>query len=109
MTRVDRVISPQMYIHGEVDADATAYAVEKLEAALHHAPGTVLRMSLTLDSAAPGQRVDAHVDVGGVGVHVHAVGATMQEATDLMQERLRSRLRRIRHRREGSRGRQADV
>jgi ribosome-associated translation inhibitor RaiA len=58
----------------------------------------VLRTSLTLDAAAPGDRVDAHVDVDGVGVHVHAVGQTLQEATDLMQERLRSRLRRIRRR-----------
>ena len=98
MTRVDQLISPQVYTHGEVDPDATAYAVGKLEAALHHAPGPVLRTSLTLDTAAPGDRVDAHVDVNGIGLHVHAVGATLQEATDLMQERLRSRLRRIRRR-----------
>jgi ribosome-associated translation inhibitor RaiA len=58
----------------------------------------VLRSWLTLDAAAPGDRVEAHVDVNGVGVHVHAVGETLQEATDAMQERLRSRLRRIRRR-----------
>jgi ribosome-associated translation inhibitor RaiA len=91
-------LHPQVHIHGDVPAEARAYAVTKVEAALHHAPGTVLRTSLTLDSAAPGDRVDAHVDVDGVGVHVHAVGETLQEATDLMQERLRSRLRRIRRR-----------
>jgi ribosome-associated translation inhibitor RaiA len=89
-------LHPQVHTHGDVPADARAYAVAKVEAALHHAPGPVLRTSLTLDSAAPGDRVDAHVDVDGVGVHVHAVGETLQEATDLMQERLRSRLRRIR-------------
>lgn len=98
MTRIDQVINPQVHTHGTVPPEAAAYAVEKLEAALHHAPGTVLRTSLSLDSAAPGDRVDAHVDVNGVGVHVHAVGQTMQEATDAMQERLRSRLRRIRRR-----------
>lgn len=91
-------LHPQVHTHGDVPADAREYALTKVEAALHHAPGRVLRTSLTLDAAAPGDRVDAHVDVDGVGVHVHAVGQTLQEATDLMQERLRSRLRRIRRR-----------
>jgi ribosome-associated translation inhibitor RaiA len=98
MTRIDQVIHPQVHTHGEVGADATAYAVDKLEAALHHAPAPVLWTSLSLDAAAPGDRVDAHVDVNGLSLHVHAVGETLQEATDLMQERLRSRLRRIRRR-----------
>src|SRR5690348_995007 len=98
MTRVDQVSSPHVHTHGKVTPEARAYALSKLEAALHHAPGPVLRTSLSLDSAAPGDRVDAHVDVNGVGVHVHAMGQTMQEAADLMQERLRSRLRRIRRR-----------
>jgi ribosome-associated translation inhibitor RaiA len=98
MTSIEHVISPQVHTHGRVGPEAREYAVSKLTAALHHAPGPVLRTSLTLDAAAPGARVDAHVDVNGVGVHVHAVGATLQEATDLMQERLRSRLRRIRSR-----------
>ncbi|MEV4347513.1 hypothetical protein AB0J83_23925 [Actinoplanes sp. NPDC049596] len=98
MTRTEQVISPQVHTHGEVGPEAAAYAVGKLTAALHHAPGPVLRSSLTIDSAAPGDRVDAHVDVNGVGLHVHAIGETLQEATDLMQERLRSRLRRIRRR-----------
>ncbi|MEV6348059.1 HPF/RaiA family ribosome-associated protein [Actinoplanes sp. NPDC051851] len=91
-------VHPQVHTHGDVSREATAYAVGKLEAALHHAPAPVIRTSLTLDSASYGDRVDAHVDVNGVGVHVHAVGETLQEATDLMQERLRSRLRRIRRR-----------
>jgi ribosome-associated translation inhibitor RaiA len=91
-------VGPQVHTHGNVKPEATTYAVDKLLAALHHAQGRVLRTSLTLDAAAPGDRVDAHVDVNGVGVHVHAVGATLQEATDLMQDRLRSRLRRIRRR-----------
>jgi ribosome-associated translation inhibitor RaiA len=98
MTRIDQVTTPHVHTHGEVAPEATEYAVRKLRAALHHAPAPVLRSSLTLDSAAPGDRVDAHVDVNGVGVHVHAVGDTLQEATDAMQERLRSRLRRIRRR-----------
>jgi len=98
MTRIDQVTTPQVHTHGEVTPEATDYAVQKLQAALHHAPAPVLRSWLTLDAAAPGDRVEAHVDVDGVGVHVHAVGETLQEATDAMQERLRSRLRRIRRR-----------
>jgi ribosome-associated translation inhibitor RaiA len=98
MTHIDQVIRPQVHTHGGVAAEAADYAVRKLRAALHHTAVPVLRSWLTLDAAAPGNRVDAHVDVNGTCVHVHAVGATMQEATDAMQERLRSRLRRI-HRR----------
>ncbi len=98
MTRTEPAATPQVHTHGEVGSEATAYAVGKLTAALQHAPGPVLRASLTLDSAAPGDRVDAHVDVNGTGVHVHAFGETMQEATDLMQERLRSRLHHLRRR-----------
>lgn len=98
MVDIEPTAKPQVHTHGDVPVEAKVYAVGKVEAALHHAPGHVLRTSLTLDSAAPGDRVDAHVDVDGIGVHVHAVGETMQEATDLMQERLRSGLRRIRRR-----------
>ena len=98
MTHADHVISPQVHTHGEVGPEAAAYAVGKLAAALQHAPGRVLRSSLTLDSDAPGDRVDAHVELNGIGLHVHAVGRTLREATDLMQERLRARLRRIRRR-----------
>jgi ribosome-associated translation inhibitor RaiA len=98
MTRIDQVTTPQVHTHGDVSSEAADYAVQKLRAALQHAPAPVLRSWLTLDAAAPGDRVEAHVDVNGVGVHVHAVGETLQEATDAMQERLRSRLRRIRRR-----------
>ncbi len=98
MTRIDQVIKPQVHIHGGVVPEATAYAVDKVVAALHHSPGPVLHASVTLDATAFGDRVDAHVDVNGAGVHVHGVGSTMQEATDVMQERLRTRLHRLRRR-----------
>ncbi|GAA2564898.1 hypothetical protein GCM10010435_41750 [Winogradskya consettensis] len=98
MTRIEQVISPQVHLRGEVTPEVSAYAVAKVMAVLHHAPGPVLRASLTLDAAAPGDRVDAHVNINGVGVHVHGVGSTMQEAADLMQERLRSRLHHLRRR-----------
>jgi len=98
MTRMDQVIDPQVHLHGTVAPEAAAYAVQKVAAALRHAPGPVLRASVTLDTTAPGDRVDAHVDVNGAGVHVHGIGSTMQEATDVMQERLRSRLHHLRRR-----------
>ncbi|MEU4216712.1 HPF/RaiA family ribosome-associated protein [Actinoplanes sp. NPDC026623] len=103
MTLIEPVISPQVHTHGKVPPEAKAYAVEKLEAALHHAPAPVIHLSLTLNADAPGDRVDAHVDVNGATLHVHAFGATQQEAADLMEERLRSRLRRIRRHPGGSR------
>ena len=98
MTHVSSTIATHVRTHGVVTPAATEYAVEKLDAAMHHAPAPVVGSWLTLDTAAPGDRVDAHVQVGGVHLHVHAIGETLQEATDLMQQRLRSRLRRIRRR-----------
>jgi ribosome-associated translation inhibitor RaiA len=103
MTLIEPVLNPQVHTHGEVPPEARAYAVEKLEAALHHAPAPVIHLSLILDADAPGDRVDVHVDVNGAALHVHAFGATQQEAADLMEERLRSRLRRIRRHPGGSR------
>ncbi|MEU4422985.1 HPF/RaiA family ribosome-associated protein [Actinoplanes sp. NPDC024001] len=98
MTVSDLVIEPQVHTHGDVTPEAEDYAREKVISALHHAPAPLLRIRLNLDAAAPGPRIDVHADVNGVGIHVHAVGETMQEATDLLQERLRSRLRHMRRR-----------
>jgi ribosome-associated translation inhibitor RaiA len=98
MTYIGSPLPVHIRTHGTVPPEAADYAVTKLGAALQHAPEPVVASWVTLDAAAPGDRVDAQVNVGGVHVHVHAVGETLQEATDLMQERLRSRLRRIRRR-----------
>src|SRR5947208_3402881 len=67
MVDIEPVANPQVHTHGEVPPEATEYAVGKVQAALHHAPGPVLRTSLTLDSAAPGDRVDQHGDLPGRG------------------------------------------
>jgi ribosome-associated translation inhibitor RaiA len=98
MTVSDLVIEPQVRTHGGVTPEAREYAREKVTAAVQHAPEPVLRVRLTLEAAASGDRVDVQADVNGVGVHVHAVGSTMQEAIDIVQERLRSRLRHLRRR-----------
>lgn len=98
MTVTDLAVGPQVYTHGHVTPEAEEYARAKVLTALQHAPAPVLRIRLTLDGTAYGDRVDVQVDVNGTGIHVHAVGETMQEATDLLQERLRSRLRHLRRR-----------
>jgi ribosome-associated translation inhibitor RaiA len=98
MTNVYSGITSHVHVHGAVPGAARAYAMAKLEAALRHAPRRIVSSRLTIDAAAPGNRIDAHVNVNGVHVHVHAAGATLTEATDLMQQRLRSRLQHIRRR-----------
>jgi hypothetical protein len=98
MTRIEPVIDPRVHTHGDVPAEATAYAVRKLRAALEHAPARVVSTWLVLDADAPGDRVAAHVLLGGAGIYVHAAGSTLQEATDLMQERLRARMSHLRRR-----------
>jgi ribosome-associated translation inhibitor RaiA len=98
MTHVSSVDAPHVHTHGRVRPGVTSYAVDKVVAALRHAPAPVVSTWLTIDAAAPGNRIDADVNINGVHLHVHAVGESLHEATDLMQERLRSRLRRIRRR-----------
>jgi len=98
MTQSNVVESPHVHTHGRVGPGATTYAIDKLQAALRHAPAPVVSSWLTIDAAAPGNRIDADANVNGTHIHVHAVGASLREAVDLMQERLRSRLRRMRRR-----------
>jgi len=98
MTRITPIPSPQVRTHGPVGRSARAYASTKVETALRHSPAPVLRARLVLDAAAPGHRVEAHADISGVPVHVHAVGSTIEEATDLVQQKLLSCMRRIRRR-----------
>ncbi len=99
MSQLETVVVPQVRTHGPVPSAMKAYAMEKAAVALHHAADPVLYARLNLDSApATGNRVDAHVDVNGTALHVHGVGDTLQEAIDVMQERLRSGLRRLRRR-----------
>jgi ribosome-associated translation inhibitor RaiA len=98
MTHVSSIDTPHVHTHGRVGRGVTTYAVDKVVAALRHAPAPVVSSWVTIDAAAPGNRIDADVNINGVHFHVHAVGASLYEATDLMQERLRSRLRRIRRR-----------
>jgi hypothetical protein len=92
-------VKPQLHIDGQIAAEAVQYAVTKVETALHHAPAEVLHVRLSLRqsvrpaaSEPPQARVD--VDLNGVYVGARAVGATIHEAVDRMQDRLRARLAR---------------
>ncbi len=98
MSQLDTVVVPQVRTHGRVPSAMRVYAVEKAVVALQHTADPVLFVRLNLDSVPTGNRVDAHVDVNGTALHVHAFGETLQEAVDVMQERLRSSLRRLRRR-----------
>lgn len=94
--------TPQVRLDGPVRSDAVEYAVAKVEAALHHAPAPVLRVRLTLcepDRVKPTNhsRVQVDVDLNGTHVGAHADGASLHEAVDLMQDKLRARLARARH------------
>src|SRR4051794_19614242 len=98
MTDISATITPRVRVHGLVPAFDRAYGLEKLIAALRHAPFPVVDARLTLDVDAPGHRADANVVLNGAVLHVHALGESMAEAVDLMQERLRARLRHLRRR-----------
>src|SRR3712207_1049206 len=96
MPQLENVVVPEVRTHGRVPSAMSAYAVDKTVVALHHAARPVLFVRLNLDSVPTGNRADAHVDVNGTVLHVHGNGETLQEAIDIMQERLRSGLRRLR-------------
>ena len=65
MTHVHSGITSRVHVHGVVPSEARAYAVAKLETALQHAPRRIVSSRLTIDAAAPGNRIDAHVNVNG--------------------------------------------
>ncbi|WP_213453473.1 HPF/RaiA family ribosome-associated protein [Rhizomonospora bruguierae] len=98
MTQVFAIPVPQIRVHGGEAATWQEYAIEKVATVLRQAPGPVLHVRLLLDAFGRGGRAEAHVDVNGVTVHAHAMGGTVQEAIDLMQDRLRGQVRRMRRR-----------
>lgn len=63
MTHIGSTIPVHIRTHGSVPPEATDYAVDKLDAALRHTADPVVDTWVTLDAAAPGDRVDAHVNI----------------------------------------------
>jgi ribosome-associated translation inhibitor RaiA len=90
---------------GGIDTTDRTYAEEKIEHLMSVAPGTVLfaRVDLTMHEDPARQRpayAQAEFDVDGRLVRAHVTAATMHEAIDLLEGRLRVRLERAAHREE---------
>ena len=90
---------------GEVSAGERAYAHDKVEHVSSRAPSPVLfaRVDLTAHSDPARERpafAKAELDVNGQVVRAHAAAASMLEAIDLLDTRLRERLERVAHREE---------
>jgi hypothetical protein len=99
MGSVRTPLKPQLHIDGQVAAEAVAYAVTKVETVLHHAPAPVLHVRLSLrqsvrTAATERPQARVNVDLNGMYVGARAAGATIREAVDRMQDRLRTRLAR---------------
>jgi hypothetical protein len=82
---------------GTVPAGAREYAREKIVALAHVTGEPILgaRITLRLEAAAAPARpavVQVEMDVNGHPVRAHADGATLREATDLVQSRVRAQL-----------------
>jgi ribosome-associated translation inhibitor RaiA len=93
---------------GEVSFAAPDYARAKLLALVERVEEPVLavRVKLTQEAnhaIAKPSLAQATVDLGGRPVRAHVAAATMQEAVDLLQHRLRSRIERVRHHRDHGR------
>ncbi|MER5635560.1 sigma 54 modulation/S30EA ribosomal C-terminal domain-containing protein [Kitasatospora sp. NPDC002227] len=93
---------------GEVSSAAPEYARGKLLAVLERLDEPVLaaRVKLTQEAnhaVAKPSLAQATVDLNGRPVRAHVAAATMQEAVDLLQDRLTARLARARDRRHGER------
>ncbi len=87
---------------GEVSAAERAYAQDKVEHLLPLAPGPVLFARVELvEHADPARErpafAKAELDVNGRLVRAHIAAATMFEAVDLLEARLRERLDRFAH------------
>jgi ribosome-associated translation inhibitor RaiA len=86
---------------GELSLAASEYAREKLLATLERLDEPVLeaRVKLTQEAnhaVAKPSIAQATVDLNGRPVRVHVAAATMREAVDLLQDRLKARLARVR-------------
>jgi ribosome-associated translation inhibitor RaiA len=90
---------------GEVVQAERAYARDRIEHLLDLAPGPVLfaRVDLTAHADPARERpafAKAELDVNGRLVRAHVAAATMFEAVDLLEARLRERLERFAHHQE---------
>ena len=94
-----------MQIRSGIDTTDRTYAEDEIKRLLSVAPGTVLfaRVDLTMHEDPARERpayAQAELDVEGRLVRAHVTAATMHEAIDLLEARLRVRLERAAHREE---------
>jgi ribosome-associated translation inhibitor RaiA len=102
-----RSIEIAVHTHGEVDAGSPAYAREKVAHVGKLAPGPVLFAKVDLVEHADPARAEralakAELDVNGRVVRAHATSATMHEAIDRLEARLRAGLEHLPRRRRGA-------
>ena len=104
------VTRPEVTVHatGAVTSTERAYAARKVEHLLKVAPGPVLfaKVDLVAETDPARERpaiVKAEFDVNGRLVRAHMAAATMFEAIDLLESRLRQRLDRVAHYEEAKR------
>jgi ribosome-associated translation inhibitor RaiA len=103
MDRMDRS-PPEVVVqeHGPVEATDREYAREKVSHASAYAPMPVLYARLDLvqhtdPAREQGAMAKAELDLGGQVVRARATAATMHEAADLLDARLRTRVERAVH------------
>ncbi|HMO00292.1 MAG TPA: hypothetical protein PKD59_12845 [Miltoncostaeaceae bacterium] len=95
------VVEPEVLVRGHVPADRVEAAVAGLRAACARPPRPVLFARLTL-TMAPDPAVGrpataaAAIDLSGRILRAHADGETMAEAVDLLSDRVRRGMRRLR-------------
>jgi ribosome-associated translation inhibitor RaiA len=85
-----------MQINGAVPQGARDYAVEKVSALARLCPRPILAVRISFGVGdAGGASAAASLDVNGTPIRAHADEATLHEAVDVLQARLRTRL--VRH------------
>ncbi|GAA4790840.1 hypothetical protein GCM10023200_27430 [Actinomycetospora chlora] len=92
-----RLAPPVVEIRGTIARDLPEYTRDKVLAALDHGvrPTGPARVRIVRHDDPARERpvvASAHVDLAGVRLHVHVVGATPREAVDLLVDRLRRRV-----------------
>lgn len=110
MTRLHSPAAVDLVVEtrGEVSLAAPDYARTKLQALLERVDEPVLaaRVRLTQEAnhaIAKPSLAQATVQLRGRPVRAHVAAATMREAVDLLQQRLRTRIERVRHHRDQDR------
>lgn len=107
-TQVTSTATVEVRVEGDVDAEAVAYLREKVDAVLGRpgvpaVSGAVRIARAVAHHAERPWSAGAELVVGNALVVVHAQEATAHELADRLQDRLRSQVNRVLHRKEEAR------